>query len=61
MEVDKQSDEKSDIKAHWMAAHACLNNDFKEDEKYHNLFLKSLRMGLQCRSLASYQNFPSVL
>ena len=28
---------KSDIKPHWMAAHARLKNEFTEDEKYHNL------------------------
>ena len=37
MEVDEGSDQKSDILSHWMAAHACLKNDFMEDEKYHNL------------------------
>ena len=31
------SDQKSDILPHWMAAHACLKNEFTEDEKYHNL------------------------
>ena len=28
---------KSDIKPHWMTAHARLKNEFTEDEKYHNL------------------------
>ena len=37
MEVDEGSDQKSDIKPHWIAAHAPLKNDFMEDEKYHNL------------------------
>ena len=37
MEVDKGSDQKSDILPHWMAAHACLKNEFTEDEKYHSL------------------------
>ena len=37
MEVDERSDQKSDIYRHWMAAHACLKNEFTEDEKYHNL------------------------
>ena len=27
----------SDIYHHWMAVHACLKNEFKVDEKYHNL------------------------
>ena len=31
------SDQKSDIKPHWMAAHGHLKNEFSEDEKYHNL------------------------
>ena len=30
-------DQKSDIQPHWMAAHACLKNEFTENEKYHNL------------------------
>ena len=29
--------QKSDIKPHWMAAHAHLKNEFMEDKKYHNL------------------------
>ena len=37
MEVDEGSDKKSDIYAHWMAAHARLNNEFTEDKKCHNL------------------------
>ena len=36
MEVDEEFDQISDL-AHWMAAHARLKNEFKEDEKYHNL------------------------
>ena len=37
MEVDEGSDQKSDIKPHWMAAHARLKTEFTEDEKCHNL------------------------
>ena len=37
MEVDEESDQKSDILPHWMAAHARLKNEFTEDEKCHNL------------------------
>ena len=37
MEVDEGSDQKSDIKPNWMAAHVCLKNEFTEDEKYQNL------------------------
>ena len=37
MEVDKGSDQKSDIWPNWMVAHARLKNKFTEDEKYHNL------------------------
>ena len=37
MEVDKGSDQKSDIQPHWMAAYARLKNEFTEDEKCHNL------------------------
>ena len=37
MEVDEGSDQKSDIQPRWMAVHACLKNDFMEEEKYHNL------------------------
>ena len=37
MEVDEESDQKSDIKPHWTAAHSRLKNEFTEDEKYHNL------------------------
>ena len=37
MEVNKESDQKSDIQPHWMAAHARLKNEFSEDEKYHDL------------------------
>ena len=37
MEVDKGSNQKSDILPHWMAAHARLKNEFKEDEKCHYL------------------------
>ena len=37
MKVDKGSDQKSDILPNWMAAHACLKNEFTEDEKYYNL------------------------
>ena len=37
MEVDEESDQKSDIYPHWMAAHARLKNEFTEDENYHNL------------------------
>ena len=33
MDVDKGSNQISDIQAHWMAAHAHLNNEFTEDEK----------------------------
>ena len=28
---------KSDISPHWVAVHACLKNEFTEDEKYHDL------------------------
>ena len=37
MEVDEGSDQTSDIYPYWMAAHARLKNEFKEDEKCHNL------------------------
>ena len=37
MKVDERSDQKSDIKPHWMAVHVRLKNEFMEDEKYHNL------------------------
>ena len=37
MEVDKESDQISDIYPHWMAAHARLKNEFTENEKCHNL------------------------
>ena len=37
MEVDKGSDQKSDIQPHWMAAHARLKNEFTENEKCHYL------------------------
>ena len=37
MEVDEESDQKSDILRHKMAAYARLKNEFTEDEKYHNL------------------------
>ena len=33
MEGDEEFDQKSDIKPHWMAAHALLKNEIKEDEK----------------------------
>ena len=35
MEVDEESNQKSDIWPDWMAAHARLKNEFSEDEKYH--------------------------
>ena len=43
MEVDKESDKKSDILPHWMVAHALLKKEITEAEKYHNLltWLKS--------------------
>ena len=37
MEVDDGSDQKSDILPHWMAAHARLEKELTEDEKYNNL------------------------
>ena len=37
MEVDEGSNQNSDIDPHWMAAHVCLKNEFKKDEKSHNL------------------------
>ena len=37
MEVDEESDQKSDICPHWMAVHARLKNEFTEDDKCHNL------------------------
>ena len=37
MEVNKGSDQKSDIYPSWIAAHARLKNEFTEDEKYHYL------------------------
>ena len=37
IEADEESDLKSDIYPHWMAVHACLKEEFREDEKYHNL------------------------
>ena len=39
MEVDEGSDQKSDIKPHWMAAHAYLRNEFTEDKKCQNLII----------------------
>ena len=39
VEVDEGSDQKSDIKPHWMAAHARLKNEFMKDEKSHNLIM----------------------
>ena len=33
MEVDEESDKKSDIWPHWMAAHECLKNEFTEDKR----------------------------
>ena len=30
----------SDIKPHWMAAHACLKNEFTEGEKCHNIMTR---------------------
>ena len=36
MEVDEESDQKSDIYRH-MAVHARLKNEFAEDKKCHNL------------------------
>ena len=35
--VDEGSDQKWDIKPHWMAARVYLKNKFKENEKCHNL------------------------
>ena len=46
MKVDERSDQKSDIKPHWMAAHACLKNAFMEDEKYHNLMTWLIERGI---------------
>ena len=37
MIVDEGSEEKSDIKPHWMAVHAHLKNEITVDEKCHNL------------------------
>ena len=37
MEVNEESDQKSDIYPHWMAAHAHLKNEFTEDKKCQNL------------------------
>ena len=37
MEVDKGSEEKSDVKRQWMAVHACLKIEFTEGDKCHNL------------------------
>ena len=37
MEVDEGCDQKIRHLAPWMAAHACLKNEFTEDEKCHNL------------------------
>ena len=37
MEVDEESDQKSNFYPHWLAAHAHLKNEFMEDEKYHIL------------------------
>ena len=50
MEIDEESDQKSDVYPYWMAAHACLKNGLTEDEKCHNLmrwpiFLNSLEDG----------------
>ena len=45
MEVDKGSDQKSDIQSLWMGAHTHLKNEFTKDEKCHNL----MRWLKQCR------------
>ena len=37
MEVDEGSDQTSDVWPQWIAAHACLKNEFTEGDKYHNL------------------------
>ena len=37
VEVNEGSDQKSDIKSHWIAAHARLKNEFTEDERCRNL------------------------
>ena len=37
MEVDEGSDQNSDIYSHWIAAHACLKNEFTEEKKCHNM------------------------
>ena len=37
MEVDKDSDQKSDVLCQWIAAHACLKIEFTEGDKCHNL------------------------
>ena len=37
MEVDEGSNQNSDIDPHSMTAHVCLKNEFKKDEKSHNL------------------------
>ena len=51
MEADEESDQKSDILPHWMAAHAHLKNEFTKDEKYHNLmtWLYVLQIGRRGR------------
>ena len=36
MDVEEGSHQKSDIQPHWMAAHACLKNEY---EKCHNLMI----------------------
>ena len=36
----RRVDQKSDILPHWMAAHACLKNEYMEDKKSHNARVK---------------------
>ena len=56
MEVDEESDKKSDIKLHWMAAHARLKNAFTEDGQYHNLmrWLNLQTLPLVFRTIDTY-------
>ena len=51
MEVDEGSDQKSDIYPHSMAAHTQSENEFLEDEKYHNLIMRWLNFVFQSANL----------
>ena len=64
MEIDDGSNQKSDIKPHWMAAHEHLKNAFTEDEKCHNLMSKmtQLKNNAKYKELISHHyNDPTFL